>query len=207
MPLVEITVCSGSGATLVSLIIKTSPIITARFVVPLTLTMSQSFRGTAMNFAEWSVVPFKMAFPLALTTYKMFSSVLWPRMEIIPWCMAKKMKKKTTENKVWGFKGKLKKESQKRLNSTQNSFFLNVMAWAVKPKKLTFFAEVIEENCLLIKITITITITIMMMMMMKMMMMMMMMMIMILIMIRNNNHKHNLNNGTKRIQEETWQRG
>lgn len=32
---------------------------------------------------------------------------------------------------------------------------------------------------------------------------MIMMMIMILIMIGNNNHKHNLNNGTKRIQEET----
>ena len=52
VPLVEVTICTGGGVLLVSLIINSLPIITARFVVPLPLTVSQSLTGTVMNSDE-----------------------------------------------------------------------------------------------------------------------------------------------------------
>ena len=81
VPLEEVI---GIGVLLVVFIAKSFPIITARFVVSLALTASQSLSGTAMNFAAWSVVLFKIALRFKLTPYKMCFTVSWPRIEITP---------------------------------------------------------------------------------------------------------------------------
>ena len=86
LPLEEVI---GIGVLLVVFIAKSFPIITARFVVSLAWTASQSLSGTAMNFAAWSVVLFKTALPFMLTPYKMCFTVSWPRIEITLWSMAK----------------------------------------------------------------------------------------------------------------------
>lgn len=111
VPLVEVTICSVGGDLLVSLIINSLPIITARFVVPLTLTASQSFTETVMNFDEWSWVLFKTVLPFVVTAYKMFSTVSWPRIEIIFQCIAEKGQTYNSNESPHARKSKIIKDS------------------------------------------------------------------------------------------------